>query len=85
MSDDRAIPGTGRVASPAMNSGRHAGHLEPAPLDEILHEQLDYLIAHAAQSCAPGCPDCARFQQVQYGLLLPFRANRRLRTIRRAA
>jgi hypothetical protein len=68
-----------------VDSERRTDYVEPAPLGDILHEQLDYLIAHAAQSCAPGCADCARLQQVQGWLLLPFRGGRRIRTSRRAA
>jgi hypothetical protein len=75
MRRDRPMPETGPFAPLAMNAGRCADYLDSAPLGEILHEQLDYLIVHASQSCAPGCADCSRFQQVQRGLLLPFRGN----------
>jgi hypothetical protein len=87
MSRDRSTPDTGTQssASPETDPGRHADYVEPAPLGDILHEQLDYLVAHAAESCAPGCAECARLQQVQGWLLLPFRGNRRVRAPRRAA
>jgi hypothetical protein len=72
-------PETKVLASRMLESRRPAEYVAPGPLDEILHEQLDYLIAHSAASCAPGCSDCVRLQQVQGWLLLPFRGNRRNR------
>jgi hypothetical protein len=59
--------------------------VQPAPLSDILYEQLDYLIAHATQACPPGCADCARLQQVKIWLLLPFGSVRRPHAARRAA
>jgi hypothetical protein len=87
MSRDRTTSETGNqsAATRAIDCVRRADYVEPAPLGDILHEQLDYLIGHSAQSCAPGCADCARLQQVQGWLLLPFRGNRRVRNSRRAA
>jgi hypothetical protein len=60
-------------------------YIDSAPLTEVLHEQIDYLMRHASPHCAPGCADCARLQQVQTWLLLPFRRTRRLRAGSRAA
>jgi hypothetical protein len=62
-----------------------SAYMEPAPLSEILQEQLEYLIAHSAHPCTPGCADCARFQRVVFELLLPFRCYRRVRPFRYAA
>jgi hypothetical protein len=87
MSRDRLMPETG-TQSPASipaGSGGPADLMQPAPLSDILYEQLDYLIAHATQACPPGCADCARLQQVKSWLLLPFGATRRPRAARRAA
>ena len=87
MSRDHSMPEAGiqSLADRAIESGRRADYIDAGPIDDILHEQLDYLIAHASESCAPGCSDCARLQQVQGWLLLPFRGNRRGRVSRRAA
>jgi hypothetical protein len=87
MSRDHSTPETGSqsTAASATESGRHTDYVDAAPLGDILHEQLDYLIVHSAKSCAPGCADCTRLQQVQGWLLLPFRGNRRVRATRRAA
>lgn len=87
MIRDRSMSDTGTqslAANPA-GSGHPADFIQTAPLGDILHEQLDYLVAHATQACAPGCADCARLQQVKSWLLLPFSGARRPRATRRAA
>jgi hypothetical protein len=48
-------------------------YLAPAPLSEVLFDQLEYLLAHRTEDCPPGCTDCSRLQQVKDWLLLPFR------------
>jgi hypothetical protein len=48
-------------------------YLESAPLDEVMFDQLEYLVTHAGRDCPPECPDCARLLQVRKWLLLPFR------------
>jgi hypothetical protein len=52
-----------------------ARYIEPAPLKDVMIEQLQYLVSHANRKCAPGCPDCIRLEQVSNCLLLPFGAN----------
>jgi hypothetical protein len=87
MSRDHSMSDTGTQALAAnrAGSGHPADFMQPAPLGDILHEQLDYLVAHATQACPPGCADCARLQQVKSWLLLPFSGARRPRVSRRAA
>ena len=87
MNRDRSISDTGTqsMATNPAGSGRPADFTQPASLGDILHEQLDYLVDHAAQACPPGCADCARLQQVKSWLLLPFGGARRPRASRRAA
>lgn len=46
--------------------------IEPAPLVDVLIDQLEYLVSHASRGCPPGCPDCFRLQQVKKLLLIPF-------------
>jgi len=48
----------------------------PAPLLDILVEQLEYLAAHVSPACPADCSDCARLSQVTNWLLLPFRTTR---------
>jgi hypothetical protein len=81
MNHDRSMSDTGTqsLAAHPMGSGSSADLIQPAPLGDILHEQLDYLIDHATQACPPGCADCARLQQVKSWLLIPFRGVRRPR------
>ena len=46
--------------------------IEPAPLVDVLFDQLEYLVSHARQGCLSGCPDCTRLEQVKKLLLMPF-------------
>ena len=87
MSRDRLVsqPGLEEIAAGVLEAACRAEYVEPAPLADILHEQIDYLVAHASTACAPGCADCTRLQQVQGWLLLPFRGSRKVRGSRRAA
>jgi hypothetical protein len=47
--------------------------VRPAPLLEVMMEQIAYLAGHAAEACPPACPDCVRLEQVKRWLLAPFR------------
>jgi hypothetical protein len=44
----------------------------PAPSDEVMHDQLDYLLRHAGGDCLARCVDCRRLAEVQQTLLRPF-------------
>ena len=83
MSRERASIGIQRIAKDVLVE-RRADYIQPAPVSEILHEQLAYLISHSEGSCAPGCEDCVRLQQVQGWLLMPFRGRRSNRAGRAA-
>jgi len=48
----------------------------PAPVPEVMFDQLEYLLAHTRGECPPFCRDCERLQQVSNWLLLPFRSAR---------
>jgi hypothetical protein len=45
----------------------------PAPLLDVMMEQIEYLAGHGAEACPAGCADCARLEQVKRWLLAPFR------------
>ena len=47
-------------------------YVPAAPVAEVMVDQLEYLLGHSAQRCAPDCVDCGRLQQVRNWLLLPF-------------
>jgi hypothetical protein len=47
--------------------------VRPAPLLDVMMEQIAYLAGHAAEACPAGCADCARLEQVKRWLLAPFR------------
>jgi hypothetical protein len=44
----------------------------PAPVLDVLEEQLEYLLDHAGVTCAPNCAECRRLQTVKAALLRPF-------------
>jgi hypothetical protein len=67
-----------RRAQPSMAdaaSGSQACYAPPAPLLDILVEQIEYLAAHVSHACPPDCAECIRLSQVTNWLLLPFRPN----------
>jgi hypothetical protein len=39
---------------------------------DVMHEQLDFLLDHAAADCPPGCPDCGRLAEIVRPLMRPF-------------
>jgi len=47
-------------------------YIAPSPTGQVMFDQLEYLLAHGGQHCAPECMDCGRLQQVKNWLLLPF-------------
>lgn len=47
----------------------------PAPLKEVMFEQLDYLMAHNCGTRASACPECARLEHIRFWLLAPFRGG----------
>ena len=52
-----------------------AHYVDPAPLMDVMLDQLEYLVAHKSAECRPGCPACERLEQVEGWLMLPFRAS----------
>jgi len=49
--------------------------IDPAPLMDVMLDQLAYLVAHKSPECPPDCLACERLQQVEGWLMLPFRAS----------
>lgn len=56
----------------AIESVRHFG---PAPVMDVMVEQLEYLFTHSRGTCASNCVECSRMVQVQRYLLQPFRSS----------
>ena len=54
------------------NAESRASFIAPAPLIDVLFDQLEYLVWHTAGECPAGCPDCKRFEQIKKLLLVPF-------------
>lgn len=49
-----------------------ARYTEPAPADEVMMEQLAYLMLHARTGLHVGCLECARLDKIRAALLSPF-------------
>ena len=64
---EKACPEDSTRPGPWQPAGR------PAPLVDVMMEQIAYLAGHAAEACPPACPDCMRLEQVKHWLLAPFR------------
>ena len=47
-------------------------YIEPAEADDVMFEQLQWLLDHADGSCAAGCRECTRLETVKRLLLQPF-------------
>ncbi len=50
-------------------------YIDPAPMMDVMVEQLKYLVSHEGRICEPDCADCIRFRKVASWLLQPFRAT----------
>ncbi len=77
MNTDRPLPGIDNQLRPHSCPAPLPGkcYLDPAPLADVMFDQLDYLLAHNGRDCSPDCGDCSRLQQVKNWLLLPFRSQ----------
>ena len=66
----------GLIVVPSPPDDRNADGIRsiiaPAPLIDMLFDQLEYLVSHTGKECPVGCPDCKRFEQVKKLLLVPF-------------
>jgi hypothetical protein len=50
----------------------HHVEIQEAATDDVLREQLDYLLCHASDQC-PNCEDCMRLRAVRALLMMPFK------------
>jgi len=48
------------------------GYIEPAPHDEVMMEQLEYLLLHSRAGRHEWCAECARLENISRHLLSPF-------------
>jgi hypothetical protein len=55
-----------------LNEGRCSCYIEPASPEEVMFDQLAWLLEHARASCSPDCPHCARLEKVKNLLFAPF-------------
>jgi hypothetical protein len=61
---------TTREAQPA--SRRPSCYTQPAPADEVMMEQLEFLLLHARKGRHVACAECARLDRIGSVLLAPF-------------
>jgi len=61
-----------RPASSEPAASHSRCYLAASPMGDVLYDQLEYLLAHTGEHCAPECMDCGRLQQVKNWLLMPF-------------
>ena len=54
--------------------GRSSCYIDPASLEDVMFDQLEWLLEHASSGCARKCPHCLRLEQLKDLLLLPFQA-----------
>jgi len=47
-------------------------YVDPAPHDEVMMEQLEYLLLHSRSGRHAHCSDCARLDKISRHLLAPF-------------
>jgi len=47
-------------------------YFEPAPHDEVMMEQLEYLLVHSRSGRHAECLDCVRLEKISSYLLAPF-------------
>ena len=75
MNTDRPVA---NANSPAAAVSQPAGtpitscYLAPAPVADVLFDQLEYLVAHGGRDCPSDCLECSRLERVKHWLLLPF-------------
>jgi hypothetical protein len=60
--------------------GHRVSYVEPAPMIDVMFDQLQYLLGHESKGCTAGCRDCIRLKQVVGSLLQPFRAADNFKT-----
>lgn len=47
-------------------------YIDPAPHDEVMMEQLEYLLIHSRLGRHAQCRDCLRLEKIRRHLLSPF-------------
>jgi hypothetical protein len=47
-------------------------YTEPAPRDEVMMEQLEYLLLHSRAGRHKWCAECTRLEKISRHLLAPF-------------
>jgi hypothetical protein len=74
MQNDQESDATNGPSADGTESCAGVHYVAPAPLIDVLFEQLDYLATHltSGEDCPSACPVCARLDHVSRYLLAPF-------------
>jgi len=76
---DSEVPRSGATTDSAdagQSGGGHATYrFQECGPNDVMFDQLEYLVNHADEKCSSQCRDCARLEQVRHWLLLPFRTT----------
>jgi len=75
MDSNRSTPRAANrpCATRPVAGARSACYVDPAPLTDVMLDQLRFLLSHKSHGCPPACADCERLAGVESWLLLPFR------------
>ena len=77
MALERTTGSAGVTRSGETGQPRIVRYTAPAPLADVMFEQLEYLVHHGDNGCPRGCPDCLRLNRVRDVLLRAFQPARR--------
>jgi len=75
MNMDRQI-GNAKGPAPVVNqpaNSTHSCYVASAVVEDVLFDQLQYLVTHGGRDCPSDCLECGRLERVTHWLLLPFR------------
>ncbi len=61
-----------QLAEAVLSAGPEVHYIQPAPHDEVMMEQLEYLLLHSRSGRHQECNDCARLENISHHLLAPF-------------
>jgi hypothetical protein len=64
----------GSFATSQITPDHRGRFVEAAPMNAVMFDQLEYLLAHKSRGCPAGCADCIRLKEIEGWLLQPFRA-----------
>ena len=77
MALERSTKSEGAARPGEPGQPRTVRYTAPAPLAEVMFEQLEYLVHHGDHGCPRGCAECLRLNRARDLLLQAFYPARR--------